>query len=140
MRYGSGWFLRMLVAVVAIGVLMSLAFGAGLAADGGSVNSAWDGHHYQPCLRMFGCLFGLFLLIVVIGMIGCAFRGPRPRYYPGPGGHGRHGRGWRDWYAEDWRCEAESELEDWHRRAHGQGGSSEPAAPAPETPKGGKSK
>jgi hypothetical protein len=138
MRYGSGWFLRMLVAVVAIGVLMSLAFGAGLAADGGSVNSAWDGHHYQPCLRMFGCLFGLFLLIVVIGMIGCAFRGPRPHYFGGPGY--RYGRRWHGWSDEDWRSELDAELADWHTRMHGQGGSSEPAPPTPETRKGGRSK
>jgi hypothetical protein len=138
MRYGPSWFLRMLVAVVVIGVLMSLAFGAGLAADGGSASTA-DGHYYQPCFRLFGCLFGLFLLIGIIGLIGCAFRGPRPHYYAGPGWH-RYGRRWRDWSDEDWRCQLDAELADWHSRAHGQGGSSEPASPAPETPKGNKSK
>jgi hypothetical protein len=149
MRYGSGWFLRMLVVVVAIGVLMSLAFGAGVAADGGSVNTGWANAHdgvYHPGARLVGCLFGLFLLVAFVSLIAFAVRGPRwyggPRYYGGPGWPGRHGRPWRGGWCEDgWREEADSMMDEWHRRAHESGPSTEAAPPAAEQPRpGGKAK
>ncbi len=135
MRYGPGWFLRMLVVVVAVGALMSLAFGAGVAADGGALGTGWAHPHggaYFPGARLLGCLFGLFLVVALLGLIASAFR-PRwqggPAYYAGPGRHGRHGRVWHGgWYEDDRREEADSMFDEWHRRAHGESGSSTDAA------------
>ena len=147
MRYGPGWFLRMLVVVVAVGVLMSLAFSAGVAADGGTIGTGWGHSHadgYYPGLRVFGCLFGLLIVVAIVGLIAGAFRGhgyhdgppsfAGPGYWQGP--HGRHGRRWRE---EAWREDAESMMDDWHRRAHVEdepsAGPTPAAPPAPEAPR-----
>jgi hypothetical protein len=145
MRNGPGWFLRMLAVVVVVGVLMSLAFGAGVAADGGSIGTGWVHSHAGACFpgaRLVGCLFGLFLLLALLGLVASVIRGPHwrggPGYYGGPGWHGRHGRWHCGWYEE-----AESMLNEWHRRAHGESDpgtdAAAPAAGQPKTP-GGKAK
>jgi len=133
----------MLVVVVAVGVLMSLAFGAGVAADGGTTagglgNAYRDG--YFPGCRLFACLIAILVVIAIMGLIGCAFRGPRyfgagPSDYSGPGygWHGRHRRHWHDEYMP----ESDAAMEEWHRRVHGDGPGAPTTAtpPAPESPK-----
>jgi hypothetical protein len=131
----------MLVVVIAVGVLMSLAFSAGVAADGGTIGTGWGHPHadgYYPGVRIFGCLFGLLLVIGLVGLIAGAFRGHGyhggPSAYAGPGywhgPHGRHGRYWRE---EAWGEDAESMMDAWHKRAHGEDAAAAgtpPAAPA----------
>jgi hypothetical protein len=125
----------MLVAVILIGVLMSVAFGLGVAADGGTFSAGW-GHPYggvcHPVFRALGLAFGLLILIAIAGVIACALRGPghyAPSGYPGP--FGRHRRYWRE---EAWRDEIESAIDEWHRRAHGAAGDTGPTPPAAEPP------
>ncbi len=129
MRYGrGGFFARGLLALLVVGGLMALAFWAGVAVNGDNWNpNNWGGHYaggYAP-YHFFGFLFGLLVLILIVGLIARAIRGPR--YYGGPGGYGPwagpgwHG-GYRHWREDAWRQEAESAMEDWHRRAHGETG------------------
>ncbi len=135
MRYGGFHFLGALLFLCCIGVLVALAFGAGVAADGGSYAVHSGGWHF------LGFLFGLFIVLMIFGMICRAGRyhmhgawdRPGPGGPGGPGsfggpagwhGHGygrRHG-GWHGEWRHDEECRdsAKSALDDWHRQAHGE--------------------
>jgi hypothetical protein len=125
-----------LVAVLAVGggLIAVTAYQAGVGtavttavAEGGNVVTtvpAWGygyGYGWHPGgFGIFGLLFGLFFLFLILGLIRAIFWGGRRGWGPGggPGAWGP-GRGW-------WETRAHEGFDEWHRRAHDAGSSNEP--------------
>ena len=153
MIYGpTRFFLRLLLAFLFVGIVVAGAFWAGAAFSGGAPadgwRHGWDGAWYGG-FHVLGFLFGLLIFVAIVAAIvhalggghrhyaGPGYAGPGypgyPGYGPGYGWHGRH----RHWHDEAWRQEAESAMDDWHRRAHGEGGQSprgDAGVDAPDAP------
>jgi preprotein translocase subunit SecG len=115
MRYGPGFYiLRALAVVVVAGILLATAFGAGVAVGGGTswaVGAHGGGH------ALFGLLVVLFVILLLFGLFGHARHYRGDEAWDGPGGWHSH-----SWRAEEWRQRREAAMNEWHRRAHGEGG------------------
>jgi hypothetical protein len=141
----------LLVAVLAIGggLIAVTAYQAGVGtavttavAEGGNVVTTvppWGygyGYGWHPGgvgFGIFGLLFGLFFLFIIIGLIRAVFWGGRRGWGPGgwggPAGWGGPGNGGGSRFERNpWIERFGPSFEEWHRQAHEPQSSNEPPA------------
>lgn len=135
-------FLGLVATLIVVGLLVSVGAGvyqagvtqgvidAGRFPAGAAVPIAGYGYGYgfHGGPGIFGLLFGLFFLFILIGIIRAAFFGGRGRgwghhgygYGRGPWGRGGFGPGGpgAGGGPDAWRDERDERIADWHRRLH----------------------
>ncbi len=147
--FAAGLLIALLV--IGGGVIATVAYQVGVnvavttaVADGATVVApvpayGWGygmGYGWHPFgfgFGIFGLLFGLFFLFIILGLIRAIFWGGRRGWGPGgrggPGAWGAPGNGGDSRYERNpWIERFGSSFEDWHRRAHDSESSSEPPA------------
>jgi hypothetical protein len=130
MRHGPGFYIFGALATFAVvGLLLAIAFCAGVAVGGGAswaVGAHGGGH------ALFGFLLVLFVILLLVGLFGHAHRYHDTEAWDGPGGWHSH-----SWRAEERRHRREAIMDEWHRRAHGEGGpTGDPTSGGPVGPTG----
>lgn len=120
--------LGILGTLVIAGIAGTIGYGWGVTAGAASATTAASGTVVVAPLGVgfgfpvFGLLFGVLFLMLVVGGIGRVIHGPRGFGPHGPGGiDGHHHPGWarvRGWDGRSVPPMAEPMLRDWHQRAH----------------------